>query len=602
MRIISKTLHGTKRFILRRKFISFFIVMAVFGFGYWAVGAWTSDSGEPRYVLAAAEKNTIIVSVTGSGQVSASSQVDIKPKVSGDVLSVGVTEGQQVKSGALILRLDDREAQKAVRDAVSNLESAKLSLAKLKKPADVLSITQAENSLERAKDSKLDSETDLKKSYDDGFNAVSNAFLDLPDVISSVYDLLYSSSPSLGSSQWNLDYYTNAAAQYDNRAYDYRDDADLKYKLARKNYDAAFASYKSVSRFSASSTIEEVIAEAYETTKNLAEAVKSANNLIQFYQDKLIEKNRTPHTLSDTHLTQLNSFTQETNGHLGTLLSAVNAIKNNKSAIQEAERTIIESTQSLNKLKAGTDDLDLQSAELTVKQRENALADARDQLNDYYVRAPFDGTIANVTVKKFDSAGSGSVVATLITKQQFAEISLNEVDAAKIKVGQKATLTFDAIEDLSIAGQVAEVDAIGTVSQGVVTYNVKVAFDTQDDRVKGGMTANAAVIIDMKTNILSVPSAAVKTQGEQTYVQILEGTTGEKNNQGVTSKNTPSQQIVETGISNDTLVEIVSGLHEGDQVVVRTTNTSVAQTSAAPSLFGAPSARNTGGAVRTTTR
>ncbi|MEK7094002.1 MAG: HlyD family efflux transporter periplasmic adaptor subunit, partial [Patescibacteria group bacterium] len=186
--------------------------------------------------------------------------------------------------------------------------------------------------------------------------------------------------------------------------------------------------------------------------------------------------------------------------------------------------------------------------------------------------------------------------------QQFAEISLNEVDAAKIKVGQKATLTFDAIEDLSIAGQVAEVDAIGTVSQGVVTYNVKVAFDTQDDRVKGGMTANAAVIIDMKTNILSVPSAAVKTQGEQTYVQILEGTTGEKNNQGVTSKNTPSQQIVETGISNDTLVEIVSGLHEGDQVVVRTTNTSVAQTSAAPSLFGAPSARNTGGAVRTTTR
>jgi len=605
-RLFSKTLGGVKHFVVRHKFISLVGFVILLGVGYWGVQAWGNGSDGPRYVLAAAEKKTIIVSVSGTGQVSASSQVDIKPKVSGDILSVSVTEGQQVKAGSQILQIDSREAQKAVRDAVSNLDSAKLSLAKLKKPADTLSLTQAENALARAEDSKQDAEVNLKKAYDDGFNAVSNAFLDLPSVVSGVYDILYSSSPSLSSSQWNIDYYANNAAAYDSQSSVYRDDANTRYQSARLKYDSNFSSYKGINRFSPSSTIESMINQTYETTKTIAEAVKSANNLIQFYDDKLTQNNRTHPVLVDTHLSSLNGFTQETNTHLVALLNAVNSIKSNRGAIEEANRSITENTQSLAKLKNGTDDLDLQTAELAVRQRENALADAREELNDYYVRAPFDGTVANVTVKRFDSAGSGSVVATLITKQQFAEISLNEVDAAKIKVGQKASLTFDAVEDLRIAGKVAEVDAIGTVSQGVVTYNVKIAFDTQDDRVKGGMTVNASITTEMKTNVLAVPSVAVKTQGSRSYVQILTGVdAGDEGGQGVVSEDLPIQQIIETGISNDTLVEIVSGLNEGDLVVVRTTNASGAQASAAaPSLFGSPggATRNAGGTVRTITR
>ncbi|MDD5433706.1 MAG: hypothetical protein PHE77_03610, partial [Candidatus Pacebacteria bacterium] len=60
-----------------------------------------------------------------------------------------------------------------------------------------------------------------------------------------------------------------------------------------------------------------------------------------------------------------------------------------------------------------------------------------------------------------------------------AEISLNEVDVAKVKIGQRAIITFDAIDELEITGKVEDVDTIGTVSQGVVSYNVKIIFDTQ---------------------------------------------------------------------------------------------------------------------------
>ena len=70
---------------------------------------------------------------------------------------------------------------------------------------------------------------------------------------------------------------------------------------------------------------------------------------------------------------------------------------------------------------------------------------------------------------------------------------MNEVDAAKISVGNKTTLTFDATEDLTLTGKVAQIDTIGTVEQGVVSYKVKIAFDTQDERIKPGMTANASI-------------------------------------------------------------------------------------------------------------
>ena len=149
--------------------------------------------------------------------------------------------------------------------------------------------------------------------------------------------------------------------------------------------------------------------------------------------------------------------------------------------------------------------------------------------------------------------------------------------------GEKAIITFDALADLSMTGSVAEIDTIGTVSQGVVSYSIKIAFDTENDQVKSGMSVSAAIITDSKTNALIVPSGAVKNQGTAKYVQMfttpltapLAGSTG------TPSKEAPAQVPVETGISDDTNTEIISGLSEGDQVVVRTisgTKTTAAST------------------------
>lgn len=580
-----------KKYILTHKGITSVALIIILALITWGYDAFTNTDTEPRYVTATATKGAIIASINGTGQISASNQVEIRSKVSGDIVSLPTANGRPVAAGAIIAQLDAREAQKAVRDAEMNLQSAKLSLEKLKKPADTLSLIQAENALTQANQSKQRAEDELKKAYEDGFNAIANAFLDLPTVITGLDDVFFDSTIDRGMQ--NITWYINQTSVQDatqrTKAVQYRNDFEAGYAASRAAYTKNFEQYKAISRTSDPQTIETLINETYETTRTTAETVKAGSNLIDFVKDALTQNNinaSIPATVT-AHKTTLSGYTGITNTHLSQLLAIKQSIRSSKETLANADRTIAEKTEQLADLRAGADQLDIRSQELTVRQRENALQDAREKLADYTIRAPFAGTIATLAIKRSDSVSAGTSIATLITDQRLAEITLNEVDVSKVKVGQKVTLTFDAIEGLSISGSVAEIDAVGTATQGVVSYTVTIGFDTQDERIKPGMSVSAAIITDVRQNVLTVPNSAIKTQGDTSYVEMfatpLENATGA---QGAIASSAPARKTVEIGTSNDTLTEIISGLNEGDQIVTRTITASAQTTTqTAPSLF-----------------
>ncbi len=513
---------------MQHKILSVFLAVVILGGGYYAYGKFASGATATQYVLATVEKGTLVASVSGSGQASALNQVDVKAKTSGDIVYVGVKAGQYVSAGTLIAQVDTRAAQKAARDAETSLESAQLSY-----DQTVGSI----NGIRGIKEKNLEA---LNEAYDNGFNAVANVFADLPIIMAGLNSIL--TSRDCDQSQWNLDYYADAIHSYDEDISIVRDDIYAKYQVARKAYDQNFIDYKSVSRFSDETKIEAIINQTYETSRLISEAVKSASNLIQVYKDKLTESGRQPKALADTHLSSLNGYIGKANSYIQSLNSAKNNIQSGKETM------------------AGTD-FDIRTEEIQLNKAKDTLLDAQEELAGCYVRAPFSGIVAKVDAKVGDSS-SGSVIATLITKQKIAEISLNEVDVAKIQVGQKATLTFDAVSDLTITGEVSQVDTIGTASQGVINYGVQIAFDTQDDRVKLGMSVSAAIITEAKQDVLLVPSAAVKSEGDLYYVEVVSST------EDLTQ--TPIKQSVEIGLSNDTTTEIINGLKEGDKVVTQT--------------------------------
>ena len=173
------------------------------------------------------------------------------------------------------------------------------------------------------------------------------------------------------------------------------------------------------------------------------------------------------------------------------------------------------------------------------------------------------------------SSGSGSSSAAMVIDDLNSEdaiVQVSEVDVTKIAVGQKASLSFDAIDGLSLTGKVEQIDAAGTVSSGVVNYNVTVGFDTSDARIKPGMSVTADITTAVDQDVITVPNSALKSQGSSHYVQIMKN-------------GAPVQQSVNIGIANDTDTEITSGLNVGDTIVVQTINPNASSSSSGSGGF-----------------
>ncbi|MFA5009776.1 MAG: efflux RND transporter periplasmic adaptor subunit [Patescibacteria group bacterium] len=588
--LLRETYGQIKVWVLAHKLISTTLGMVILGLLVWGGWAIKAQAGPTSYILATVQKGTIMSTVTGTGQVSASHQIDLTPQASGKVTAVKVKSGQSVKAGTLLVQLDSSDAYKTVRDARASLASAQLSLKKTQNSI-TQSVVQAEDSLTQAQQNQIQSRASLAKSYDDSLATIDTAVLNLSTIVDTLEDVIFGQDYS--PTQSNADYYFDILQRckgYDGLADSYRNSTTSAYYTAKTAYDDISSRYNSVINTSDDDVISQLVSDTYTSVKTILETLKTTNNYLNYVNSQATNYNQIIPASLGSHRNTIASATTQANSYLNSLYSSKTSIQNNLNAVNNAATSVSMKTNSLEQAKTINADLDLATAQLNVTQRSNALNDALQALADYSVKAPFDGVIAKVNVQVADSASGGTVVATIITKQSLVEIPLNEVDVAKVSLGDKATIAFDAIEDLSISGSVASIDYIGTVEQGVVNYTVTLSFDTQDDQIKPGMSASATIITDLKQDVLIIPSSAVKSQGEMYYVdkfnQIYSDTEAAA---GITSDAAPTQQTVEVGITDDTNTEIISGLSEGDQIIIKTvkaTSSSKKATTTSNSLLG----------------
>jgi RND family efflux transporter MFP subunit len=285
-------------------------------------------------------------------------------------------------------------------------------------------------------------------------------------------------------------------------------------------------------------------------------------NLTQKYQYLISTENISTPISASTTTIQISKLSDLNTS----LVSHVNDLNNIKATLETVKDTS-------KKVGVNTD-----SQNLTVQQKEYDLKVAKDALNDCYILAPFSGIITstNTQLKINDQISASTTLASIVTNQQIAEITLNEVDVAKVKIGQKANITFDALSDLTLTGSVIEIDEIGTVTQGVVTYNVHISFDQQDIRIKQGMSLSANIITDIKTDIYLISGNAVKEDNNGTYVEVLK------------DDKTTEKKYITTGLSNDTQTEIIDGLSESDNIIIKLSTTNTNKQTTQSNTFGIP--------------
>jgi HlyD family secretion protein len=198
----------------------------------------------------------------------------------------------------------------------------------------------------------------------------------------------------------------------------------------------------------------------------------------------------------------------------------------------------------------------VRTKKLSISQKTKSLANAQESLEDYTIKSSIDGIVGAVgDVVVGQDISNSAKIATIISKNKVAELVLNEVDISKVKVGQKVNVGIDAIDGLSLVGKVAEIDAIGTVASGVVSYNIKVELLTDDERIMSGMSVSGVVITKTANDVLLVPTEAVNENDDGTYtVKIKDG-------------DSVIEQEIEVGATDDSFYEVVSGLTEGQAVV-----------------------------------
>ncbi|MFA5936613.1 MAG: HlyD family efflux transporter periplasmic adaptor subunit [Candidatus Paceibacterota bacterium] len=544
-------INKTKLYVFSHKKISIIALIIILLLGYWIYKKITSTAGETQYITATVQKGTIISSITASGQVESSNQIDLKARATGEITYVGIKAGDIVKKGKTLFALNARDAQKAVRNAETSLETAKLELEKFTQVPDSVDVLEIKQAIKNAEISK----TDALKNVQTKYQALLNT------------SIVAVSTSSLSDTQ---------TAPTISGTYIKNQEVVININIYQTGDGAYFSAY---------SIPVGIVNGGGPVTTVTPQPIGDSGLYIKFASassSQPIWKITLPNKSATTYNANYTAYQD--------------AIESQKETNDSADLTIAQNNKALDELYT-PDALELRTKQLVVKQAEDNLLDAKIALSDYYVSAPFDGMIASVTGKVGDTA-SGTL-GSIITNQKIATLSMNEVDVAKIKLGQKATITFDAIEDLSMTGSVEEIDTLGTVSQGVVSYSVKIKFDTEDERIKPGMSVSASIITDSKTDVLIIPSSAIKTQGTVKYVQMfsIPLVASAISSQGTPSTEIPNQINVEIGISDDTSTEIISGLKEGDQIISRiiTATTTTTQTS---SLLGGGSTRGlTGGGM-----
>lgn len=218
--------------------------------------------------------------------------------------------------------------------------------------------------------------------------------------------------------------------------------------------------------------------------------------------------------------------------------------------VQVAEANLKDAQREATRLQNGVDPNDLEAANARIAALEAAL----EQVN---LEAPFSGTVTAVNAQPGDQVAPGATAFRIDDLSRLlVDVQITEVDINRIRVGQPAMMSFDAILEKEYSGRVVEVGRVGNPEQGVVNFTVTIELSNADGAVRPGMTAAVNIVTDLIEDALIVPNRAVRLRDGKRVVYVLRD--------GV-----PVMTEIELGLTSDTQSEVVGGeVREGDVLVL----------------------------------
>lgn len=492
-------------------------LVAVLGGGWVAAHASSGGDGAAHGpALTAVQAGTVVSTVSATGNVTPSQQLALDFPAVGKLTELDVKPGDRVTAGQVLARIDDRAARDGIAHNTAGVAAATVTVA-----ADQAGLAPAQRAANRAAETQAQVQLDTAKAAVTNAQAVANTDLvTLNDAVSQADTGVENSKATAAQDAITLQAAVDQAS------------AKLTADENQKASDAQLADDR--------------------------QAVQSARNA------------QTGGLLKDSQA--LDKDQQQAQA----ARDALDAGKaKDDQAVSEAQHSVANAQAALEALTAG-DAAKAAVSPTTLATDQSALAAATAALHESQrtleattLVAPTDGLVSAVTKRPGELVGgtppaaSGPVGPGPSTPDGFIVLSdtnalpvraaFSEADAARIAVGQKAMVTFDAIAGRTVGGTVSAVAPTPTVVNNVVTYPVTVIV-SQPDGVLPGMTANVAVEVEHADKPLVIPNAAIANVGTYSEVVVVIG--GHQ-----------AYRQVQLGDQGDTVSEVTAGLHPGEQIV-----------------------------------
>ncbi len=500
---LKKLLKGKKR-----KCLALLLVAAIVAGILAARGLGGQEaSAEASYQTAAAEKRNITRSLSSSGTLQPADSYTVSTLVSGEILSDTFEEGDQVEEGQLLYTLDSSGASNSQTQARN-------------------SYTQAQTNYEQAVKAKYPTA--------DMSGTVSEVYVKNGDTVSAGTELMR----IVGD---NNIYLTGL--------FPYASPSDFYVGQTATIYINGFAG-------TTTGTVTAVSSSTVTTSNGLQAVsvqVKAANPglVTADYTASIYIGNYSSYGQTSINLSASSVVTAEASGKV-TGLSWLAG-----DTISEGQRICTITGDSV--------DNSIENAKISMENAQSSLENAQETLDDYSITAPISGEVVTKTAKAGDKIEGGSDgTLCVIYDLSYLEMtmSIDELDISDVAVGQEVQITADAVEGTTYTGVVTKVSVAGTTSGGITTYPVTVRID-ETEGLRPGMNVDAEIILESAEDVLAIPSGAVN-RGNTVLI-----TADSPSAANAVDQEAPEGYVyveVETGISDDSYTQVLSGLQEGDTV------------------------------------
>lgn len=551
-----------------RAAIAIVAVVAIGGF-VWTKIQSSKNKGQVTYKIAMVTRQEVRKTVSSSGTLQPWTTVDVKSKAGGKIDLLAVELGTIVKKGQIIAKIDPSDSMLTYSQSLADKDSAAASQAQsnqaytLQLSQTQEGIAQAYMNLQSAKQTQIQAAAKLNiaKYEKDAQPALTEASL---NQAKAAHEAAVLARRKLDTTQKQDR--ASAKSAYDQAAANRKAD-EAEYKRQKMLLDKGYVSKQSVEAAEAKADVSKAQMESAKMTLDSIDA----NQLVELQEADAQVKQ------TAAQLETAKAGTYAVKSKADNLTEAAAALAQAKAQAAQAESQYREAVAG--KSNDTMKKLAITSASANTARASATLVNAKETLDQTVVRAPSDGVVLQKYVEQGTMITSGmslnstgtSIVQIGEISRMYVDVSVDETDIGSIAVGQSVDVSFDAYPDVPFKGRVAKINPQAETSSNVTTVHVRVEVDNSNPafkKLKPAMNATCDFVVGESANALAVPTEAVQTDGDKSFVLVA--IDGKSAGQGALVNAKTEKRDVKVGIDGSSVTEIVSGLAEGEKIVVST--------------------------------